>query len=337
MKKIILIIIILILLPVWYYFNSVNTPINNGTTKVFSISKGESIDDISDNLKSAGLINCPLCLKIYLKLSGSRAKIMAGEYQIVPGKNLKDIISQFVNGKVIDNESNIKIIEGWTISDIDKYLSENKTTIPNEFKTAATRKIGDWQFSFSKPEFLSKAPANADLEGYLFPDTYRIFKNASVEDVINKMLDNFDSKLTPEMRQAIDKSGRSSYETIIMASIIEKEVRSYDDMRIVSGIFWDRIKNGQGLESDATLTYILGQKKDRYTIDETHTDSPYNTYRYKGLPPGPVSNPGINAIKAAIYPEYTDYNYFLSRSDNGETIFSKTYEEHLKNKAKYLK
>jgi len=108
-------------------------------------------------------------------------------------------------------------------------------------------------------------------------------------------------------------------------------------MKIVSGIFWDRIKNGQPLESCATLAYILGQNKPQYSIEDTKTDSPYNTYLILGLPPSPISNPGLQAIKAAIYPEYTKYNYFLNRQDTGETIFSVDYDEHLRNKAKYLK
>lgn len=108
-------------------------------------------------------------------------------------------------------------------------------------------------------------------------------------------------------------------------------------MKIVSGIFWDRIANGQRLESCATLAYILGESKPQYTLADTQINSPYNTYRNDGLPPTPINNPGLKAIRAALYPTKTDYNYFLSRPDTGETVFSKIYQEHLANKAKYLK
>jgi UPF0755 protein len=122
-----------------------------------------------------------------------------------------------------------------------------------------------------------------------------------------------------------------------MASVIEKEVRSANDMKIVSGIFWNRIKNGQALESCATLAYILGVNKSQYSYEDTRINSPYNTYINRGLPAGPIANPGLKAIEAAIYPEDTAYNYFLTASETGETIFSKTYQEHLNNKNKYIK
>jgi UPF0755 protein len=122
-----------------------------------------------------------------------------------------------------------------------------------------------------------------------------------------------------------------------MASIIQKEVTSEADMKTVSGIFWNRIKSGQGLESCATLAYILGVNKPIYSLEDTQIDSPFNTYRNQGLPPAPISNPGAQAIIAAVYPDETDYVFFLSRPDTGETVFSRTYEEHLANKDKYLR
>ena len=122
-----------------------------------------------------------------------------------------------------------------------------------------------------------------------------------------------------------------------MASILEKEVRSEQDMKIVSGIFWDRIKIGQALQSCATLAFVLGVNKVQYTYTDTQIISPYNTYKHKGLPPGPISNPGLKALNAAVEPIKTEYNYFLSRPDTGETVFAKTLDQHNANKAKYLK
>src|SRR3989339_277763 len=165
---------------------------------------------------------------------------------------------------------------------------------------------------------------------------YKIYEDATPNDIVQKMLKNLDQKLTPKMRDDIKKQGKTIYEIITMASIIEKEVRSFGDMKLVSGVFWNRINSGRALESCASLAYILGVNKPQYTIEDTNIDSPYNTYKNPGLPPGPIANPGFNAITAAIYPDKTDYNYFLSAS-TGETIFSKTYDEHLRNKAKYLK
>ena len=188
----------------------------------------------------------------------------------------------------------------------------------------------EWRLAYGLPD-------NADLEGFLFPDTYRIDKAAAAADIIKKMLDNFQRKLTPAMLEEIKRQNKSVYEIIALASLVEKEVRTADDMKIVSGIFWQRIKNRQGLESCATLAYILGVNKAQYSVADTKIDSPYNTYKYRGLPPGPIANPGLNAITAAIYPEETDYNYFLSDPATGQTIFSRTLGEHNLNKAKYLK
>ncbi|KKQ14969.1 MAG: hypothetical protein US25_C0015G0002 [Candidatus Moranbacteria bacterium GW2011_GWE1_36_7] len=141
--------------------------------------------------------------------------------------------------------------------------------------------------------------------------------------------------MTDALLDEISKQKKTLYDVITMASIIEGEVQTDEDRKIVSGLFWNRLKIGQAFGSDATLEYVLGGNKRQHSLAETKTDSPYNTYLYKGLPPGPVSNPGISAIRAAIYPIETEYNYFLSDPKTGKTIFSKTFEEHVVNKGKY--
>jgi UPF0755 protein len=190
-------------------------------------------------------------------------------------------------------------------------------------------------------DFLADKPDDASLVGYMFPDTYRVYASSTAEEVTYRLLDNFGKKLTLEMRQDIAKQGKTIYEIVTMASLIEKEAAidqggSNNDAKIISGIFWDRIKNRQALQSCATLAYILGVNKPQYSEADTKIDSLYNTYLHRGLPPGPIANPGLAAIEAAIYPEYTDYNYFLTPAGSKQMIFSKTYEEHLRNKAKYL-
>jgi len=154
-------------------------------------------------------------------------------------------------------------------------------------------------------------------------------------DVINRLLLNFDEKLTEKMREDIKNKNKTIYEIVIMASILEKEVQTAEDMKIASGIFWDRLEIGQPLQSCATIAYILGKEKKQYSYEDTRTPSPYNTYINRGLPPGPINNPGLTAISAAIYPTETDYNYFLTDPATGKTIFSRTIEEHEANKMKY--
>ncbi|MDO8667948.1 MAG: endolytic transglycosylase MltG [bacterium] len=331
-----LIFITVIFIVGFFYWQNLNSPVDlNAKEQIFLVSKGETVSEIISNLKNENLIKSPVYFKY--QIWRDKLNIKAGEYLISPRLTAKEIIKILTQGDALSREKQIRIIEGWNLKDIGDYLKKNNVVGSGDYLGLVQDSIGGWKFSFSKPSFLSDAPKQANLEGYLFPDTYRIFNDTLAEQVISKMLNNFDKKLTSEMRAEIKRQKKTIYEIITMASIIEKEVRSTDDMRIVSGIFWNRIKNGQGLESCATLAYILGVNKLQYSLADTKIDSPYNTYKYRDLPPGPIANPGLNAIKAAIYPESTAYNYFLSDPATGQTIYSKTLEEHNLNKFKYLK
>ena len=260
--------------------------------------------------------------------------------------SIKNIVEEFSKSITLKPEEKVTFIEGWNLRDYAKILEEKGFFDADNFFELAGEPMLNYKLlsSYIKPkdysgsfDFLSDKPSEYGLEGYLFPDTYRFFENSSADDIIMKMLDNFDQKLTVKMREDIKKQNKTIYEIVTMASIIEKEVQSEKDMKMVSGIFWNRIKIGQALESCATLAYVLGVNKTQYSFEDTRTPSAYNTYINRGLPPGPISNPGLKAIEAAVYPEENNYNYFLTRPDNKETIFSRTYDEHLLNKDKYLK
>jgi len=187
-----------------------------------------------------------------------------------------------------------------------------------------------------------------NLEGFLFPDTYKFPLGVSGEEVVRKMRENFEEKLNtkiPELsltpKEAIMQQGKTIFEIVIMASLLEKELspknkNDKENQRIISGILWKRLENKIPLQVDSTITYITGKKITQVSFEETKIDSPYNTYKYRGLPLGPICNPGIDSILAAIYPKNSDYWYYLSTPE-GKTIFSKTLEEHNLAKAKYLK
>ena len=181
--------------------------------------------------------------------------------------------------------------------------------------------------------FLKDKPEDTSLEGFLFPDTYEISGGINCDDFIITMLSNFERKITPELKNQMQKKEKSVFEIITMASMLEKEVRTLNDKKIASGILWKRIEVGMPLQLDATINYITGKSDPAVAIKDTKIDSPYNTYKYKGLPKGPISNPGMDSIIAAINPEDSPYWFYLS---DGRTIFSKTFEEHTVNKAKYL-
>ncbi|MEI6596797.1 MAG: endolytic transglycosylase MltG [bacterium] len=334
MIKKLIIIIIVIVIGGFLYWQNLNSPVDaKGEEQIFIVNKGEAIKQVAKNLRINNLIRSEFYFKYEI---GSGNNIKAGEYLISPKLSTREIIKILTVGGSISREKSIKITEGWSNKDIAAYLEKNNIIPAKDFLALAKAPLSQWKFNFVKPDFLNDAPKEATLEGYLFPDTYRIFNDATVEGIIYKMLDNFDNKLTPEMRAEIKRQKNTIYEIIIMASIIEKEVKT-DDMKIVSGIFWNRIKNGQALQSCATLAYILGVNKAQYSLEDTKIDSLYNTYKYPGLPAGPIANPGLNAISAAIYPKNTNYNYFLSDPATGKTIYSKTLDEHNANKYKYLK
>jgi len=335
LKYLILIIIAVPVIAILNYKYAVTSPFDTrGENLAFVVQKGDGVRQIAANLQSAKLINSSLFFNIYAKYNDLGTKFQAGEYELSAKMSMAEIADALVSGKVIRKEKEVKFIEGWTTREMDAYLTKENIIKSGDLLAYSKSEIGNLKADY---DFLTDLSTNATLEGYLFPDTYKINENAKLEAIVKKMLGNFNAKLTEEMRTDIKKQGKTLYEIVTMASLIEKEVKSYDDKRMVSGIFWNRIENGQALESCATLAFILGVNKKQYTYDDTKIDSPYNTYMNRGLPPGPISNPSLNAIKAAIYPIDNDYVYFLSRFDNGETVFSKTYDEHLRNKEKYLK
>lgn len=345
-KKIIFLILIVFLICFFSYIRAVNYSSNKNQTIVFKIDGGSSISEIGEDLYKQNLIKSKFVFKLYIRFSKKELIFREGSYDLNYNMNIKEVVEELTKKISLKPENTVTFIEGWSVRDYYKVLEKNFSTKEEDFFNIVGEPMLNYQLLSSgiRPkdfsgqfDFLKDKPNYYGLEGYLFPDTYRFFEDASLEDVIVRMLKNFDQKLTSKMREDIIAQGKTIFEIVTMASIIQKEVQSEDDMKMVSGLFWNRIKNGQALESCATLAYILGVNKAIYSYEDTRTPSAYNTYINRGLPPGPISNPGIKAIEAAIYPIENNYNYFLSRPDTKETIFSITYEEHLLNKNKYLK
>lgn len=320
-----------------YYHFSIEKHGVNEEEIDFVIEKGQNVETISDNLFKADLIDSTLFFETYIWETGNGIKLQAGKYILDKKMSIKEIVDKLISGDVARDEKTIKILEGWTIDDIENYLVENEITKPGEFSGLAKVYIGDWSMSFAKPDILDDAPSRVDLEGYLFPDTYRIFSSATAEDIVEKLLGHMELKLDDELRVEIKKQGRSIHEVLTLASIIEKEVVSEEDMAIVSGLLQKRMEIGMKLEVDSSVNYATGKSDPSASYVDLQIDSPYNTYKYFGLPPGPISNPGFRAIKAAVYPEESPYLFYLNRQDTGETIFSQDYNEHIRNKNKYLK
>lgn len=311
--------------------------------KLFLIERGQGIEEISVNLEKEGLIKDKVFLKMYVFLKGRTRKLQAGGYLISPSMTIPEITEKLVSGEIV--EEKIVIIEGWNIKDIAWHL-ENKGMFQTEelFELAGFPMINYSEVTdlpepkdFSQEyDFLKDKPKNLGLEGYLFPDTYYVSRGIAIEEIVEMMLDNFDKKLTADLRREIFDQEKTIFEIITVASLIEKEVRTIEDKKIVSGVLWKRLKSGIPLQVDASIVYITGKKTTKISKEETWIDSPYNTYKYQGLPLGPISNPGFESILASVYYEDSDYLYYLS-TPGGETIFSQTLEEHNIAKAKYLR
>lgn len=328
MKKIILLILILTILSVIFIWQGVYQSKNRNSNEsvVFLLERGEGSKEIALNLEGEGLIWWGSLFRAYVLVRGISKNLQAGAYELSLSMNIPEIVDKFVSGETI--KIKVTIPEGFSLKQVEEELTlELKRNIIFNFNTVDFKK--DFQF-------LNDAPAGASLEGFLFPDTYLIDPIISEEEIIGVFLENFDRKLTAELKEEIKKQNKTIFEIITMASLLEKEVKTREDKEIVSGILWKRIKIGMPLQVDATISYITGESTTKISKEETEIDSPYNTYKYLGLPKGPICNPGIESIEAAIYPKESPYWFYLSTPD-GKTIFSKTLAEHNIAKAKYLK
>ncbi|MCX6745931.1 MAG: endolytic transglycosylase MltG [Candidatus Parcubacteria bacterium] len=315
----------------------------NNEIKNFTINQGEGVHQISRDLKKEGLIDSSFVFETYLWAIKGGNKILAGEHEINHSWSVRRLVNALISGSDLENERVITILEGWNLRDIVNYfVKEGIIKESDELYGLVGYPGVDYTGNFTLPnpkdfsadyEFLKEKPKNLSLEGYLFPDTYRVYKNSSLEDIIKKMLDNFSQKVVPKMNQG--NENLKPDEILTLASIIEKEAKNSLDKRRVAGVYYNRLNLGMALQADPTVNYVTDKITDRPSYDDIATDSLYNTYKYPGLPPGPICNPGLDSILAALYPEKNDYYYFLNTKD-GQLIFAKTMAEHQQNRAKYF-
>jgi len=269
--------------------------------KILIVESGDSVSQIADALVDGGVIKSAWPFKVFVKMTGASGQLQAGSFQLKTGMSYAAIVEALTNGRA--DEVTVTIPEGYTLVQIGEAVRAQLPGITTEAWTAA---------------------ATPDLEGYLFPDTYRFFADATAQDVVSKMRAAFDERV-----------GEISREDLTLASIVEREVRTPEEMKTVAGIFFNRLAIGMALQADSTVNYITGGDDPSVSYEDLQIDSPYNTYKYPGLPPGPISNPGLNAINAVREPADTPYYYFLT-SPEGTVYYARTFEEHQQNRVRYL-
>ena len=296
-----------------------NTFAQDDGTQVLVIEKGQTGSEIADMLFERGLIRSTQGFKLWLYLSGTNDKLQTGHYQIPNKVTVRELISLLQEGHV--ESIRVTIPEGYTVGDIAIVLEKNQIMKAKDFLAEAKTYV-------PYPYMKGTKPATYPVEGFLFPSTYEIPVGATPREVIQMMADEMNRYLTPAVKKQIQAQHMSIHDFVTLASIVERESLFDADRPTIAGVFKKRLAHGIPLQSDATISYVLGYAKENVTIGDTQLQSPYNTYVSKGLPPGPIANPGKKSLDAVLHSENTDYLYFVADKE-GHNHFSKTYEEHL--------
>ena len=279
-----------------------------------TIEKGESFRQIARALADAGVVRSELALRIYGRMSGTASQIKPGDYAFKGGERISDVMRHLVKGDFI--VVTITIPEGLTVHEIAERVGATGLVCEDEFENAAR--------DGAMVRALGLMPLGA--EGYLFPATYKFSPHAKTDDVLAAMLARFYQVLTPQVEERMFAVGLDARRLVTMASIVEKEAKAPTERPLIAGVFYNRLRLGMPLQSDPTAEYELDGTKES-AVSAVHTTSAFNTYDFSGLPPGPIANPGLKSIEAALNPAQTDFLYFVAR-EGGTHVFSKSYDEH---------
>ena len=297
------------------FFGSISAPKDFPSDTMVSVVSGETLSGIASELVDSGALRSEFFFKAFVTLFGGSKGLVAGDYYLGEPQSALRLGWRFAHGSYDLKLVRVTIPEGTNSMEIADIFAKNG------------------KFTQFDPEEFEKIAAK--YEGYLFPDTYLFLPNVEADDVVDAMLANYQTKIA-QISAEVSKFGRSITDVIKMASIIEEEARTEETRRTIAGILWKRFDEGMPLQVDAAFAFVNGKKDSRYiTLEDLQIDSPYNTYVKKGLPPTPISNPGLAAIKATISPIPTKYYFYLSDED-GNMHYAITHDGHLANKAKYI-
>lgn len=311
-------------------------PVAPGEAVTFTINSGETTGTIAERLSQMGLIPNALLFRFWVQWKGAEGRLQAGDYQLRQGMSMDDLINVLQTAKAIDVA--ITFVEGRRIEEFAELLEKSETGIDaRRFLDLVKR--GNFTY-----DFLEGKPAGASLEGFLFPDTYRVIPGKTTpEELIHQMLKRFGESFSPQLREAAKRNNNLSvYDTVILASIIEREAAVKDERPRIASAYTNRLRDGEGLFADPTIQYAVGKQGDWWPVlrDVPRNIVPtsrYNTYVFAGLPPSPICNPGAASIRAAAEPEKTNYKYFV-RDDiknDGSHVFAQTLAQHEENRRRF--
>ena len=279
-----------------------------------------SVSDTGEKLQKDGVIRSAFAFRLWSKWRSEGAKFKAGTYNFSSNMTLAEI-ARLLDAGPQELGIRVTIPEGFTLRQIADLLQEKKLCDAAIFLHDATNEAFITRIQSDFP-----LPKNT-LEGYLFPDTYHFAAGTPAKTIVETMLMNFSTRYARPYQHEITQSGRDLHALVTLASLIEREARVPEDRARIAGVLENRLKRNMKLEVDATVLYALGHHKEKVYFKDLKIDSPYNTYRYKGLPPGPIANPGLPCLDAATKPETNDYLYYVARP-NGSHLFSQTLAEH---------
>ncbi|MGB8953959.1 MAG: endolytic transglycosylase MltG [Tumebacillaceae bacterium] len=328
--------IILFLGGALFYVQSQFQPPNqSGQAVDFVVAEGAGASEVSQELKDKELIKNPTFFRLYLSYEGLSGQLKAGKYYLTQGLSVEEIANALVGGDIRYGTKKFTIPEGLTVDQIADALEQQNIVDKESFLAEAD--TGD----FTEYPFVKDIPnvpgMKHRLEGYLFPDTYEVFQNATAHQIVSTMLKQTSDVITPEWQDQMKKSSMTLHQTLTLASLVEREARVETERPVIAGVMENRLKANPPmmLQIDATVQFALGKTKETLLYKDLEIDSPYNTYKHEGLPPGPIAAPGRPSLQAALFPEKHEYLFYVTKNDgSGEHYFAKTFAEHEQNIAK---
>ena len=294
----------------------------NTAKSIIRVEPGASLSDIAALLKTHGCLRSAAAFKLHAIVTGQASELKSGTYEASPAMSAPQLIAMLAAGQ--QATVTVTIPEGFTLAQIAQRVAEADLADEQQFRAAATAQAVEDILQGKLPEGVRSA------EGYLFPETYRFTLGTGQEKIVAQMIGEFEKSFITQLWEPLPSERRwgNLHEIVTLGSLVEEEAQIESERALIAGVLKNRLERGMRLECDATVQYALGKHRQRLTYSDLQIDSPYNTYRCAGLPPGPISSPGLDCLRAALKPAQTEYLFYVARGD-GSHIFSRTYQEHL--------